>query len=74
MANHSHSTITFQWEPYIEKYILDVEPPFGELGKITCIYPKYRDTFILCIDTIEVYNIWASFHTVIMIGTCNIIH
>ena len=34
MANHSHSTITFQWEPYIEKYILEVEPPFGELGKL----------------------------------------
>lgn len=31
MANHSHSTITFQWEPYTEKYILEVEPPFGEL-------------------------------------------
>ncbi|XP_052246606.1 deleted in lung and esophageal cancer protein 1-like isoform X3 [Dreissena polymorpha] len=31
MANHSHSTITFQWEPFTESYILEVEPPFGEL-------------------------------------------
>ncbi|KAL4222937.1 Deleted in lung and esophageal cancer protein 1 [Mactra antiquata] len=31
MANHSHSTITFQWEPYTDNYILEVEPPFGEL-------------------------------------------
>jgi len=33
MANHSHSTITFQWEPYTEEYILEIEPPFGELSK-----------------------------------------
>ncbi|XP_052802383.1 deleted in lung and esophageal cancer protein 1-like isoform X2 [Mya arenaria] len=31
MANHSHSTVTFQWEPYTDSYILEVEPPFGEL-------------------------------------------
>ncbi|KAK7110848.1 deleted in lung and esophageal cancer protein 1-like isoform X2 [Littorina saxatilis] len=32
MANHSFSTITFQWEPVHEsKMILEVEPPFGEL-------------------------------------------
>ncbi|XP_076461366.1 deleted in lung and esophageal cancer protein 1-like isoform X2 [Babylonia areolata] len=32
MANHSFSTITFQWEPvHNDKMILEVEPPFGEL-------------------------------------------
>ncbi|XP_033743778.1 deleted in lung and esophageal cancer protein 1-like isoform X2 [Pecten maximus] len=31
MANHSRSTITFQWQPYSEGYILEMEPPFGEL-------------------------------------------
>lgn len=31
MANHSYSTITFQWEPYTDNYLLEVEPPFGEL-------------------------------------------
>ncbi|KAK7508441.1 hypothetical protein BaRGS_00000007 [Batillaria attramentaria] len=32
MANHSFSTITFQWEPVHEdKMIMEVEPPFGEL-------------------------------------------
>nr|XP_022304299.1 deleted in lung and esophageal cancer protein 1-like isoform X2 [Crassostrea virginica] len=31
MANHSRSTITFQWQPILEKTILEVEPPFGEL-------------------------------------------
>ncbi|RUS82779.1 hypothetical protein EGW08_009443 [Elysia chlorotica] len=31
MANHSYSTITFQWEPYTDSYLLEVEPPFGEL-------------------------------------------
>ncbi|KAK3108686.1 hypothetical protein FSP39_013370 [Pinctada imbricata] len=31
MANHSRSTITFQWQPFHDKYILEVEPPFGEL-------------------------------------------
>lgn len=32
MANHSFSTITFQWEPvHNQQMILEVEPPFGEL-------------------------------------------
>ncbi|KAL8567948.1 hypothetical protein ACOMHN_029123 [Nucella lapillus] len=32
MANHSFSTITFQWEPvHTDAMILEVEPPFGEL-------------------------------------------
>lgn len=31
MANHSYSAITFQWEPFTDKYLLEVEPPFGEL-------------------------------------------
>ncbi|XP_061179869.1 deleted in lung and esophageal cancer protein 1-like isoform X2 [Saccostrea echinata] len=31
MANHSRSTITFQWQPHHEKTIIEVEPPFGEL-------------------------------------------
>lgn len=33
MANHSRSTVTFTWQPCNEKHILEVEPPFGELGK-----------------------------------------
>lgn len=32
MANHSRSTITFQWQPILEKTIIEMEPPFGELG------------------------------------------
>jgi len=39
MANHSHSTVTFQWEPYTDSYIIEVEPPFGELGKSLAISP-----------------------------------
>ncbi|XP_071102579.1 deleted in lung and esophageal cancer protein 1-like [Haliotis cracherodii] len=31
MANHSFSTITFQWQPHSDKHIIEVEPPFGEL-------------------------------------------
>ncbi|KAL5006767.1 hypothetical protein ScPMuIL_015573 [Solemya velum] len=31
MANHSRSTITFQWQAYSEQHILEVEPPYGEL-------------------------------------------
>uniref|UniRef100_A0A8W8MX88 Deleted in lung and esophageal cancer protein 1 n=1 Tax=Magallana gigas TaxID=29159 RepID=A0A8W8MX88_MAGGI len=31
MANHSRSTITFQWQPILEKTIIEMEPPFGEL-------------------------------------------
>ena len=38
MANHSRSTITFTWQPCNDQHILEVEPPFGELGKLI-----YRD-------------------------------
>ncbi|CAG5134224.1 unnamed protein product, partial [Candidula unifasciata] len=31
MANHSYSTITFKWQSYTESYIIEVEPPFGDL-------------------------------------------
>ncbi|XP_056008414.1 deleted in lung and esophageal cancer protein 1-like isoform X2 [Ostrea edulis] len=31
MANHSRSTVTFQWQPHHEKTIIEMEPPFGEL-------------------------------------------
>ncbi|KAK6165505.1 hypothetical protein SNE40_022422 [Patella caerulea] len=31
MANHSYSTITFQFEPHTDKHIIEVEPPYGEL-------------------------------------------
>ena len=38
MANHSFSTITFQWDPVHDtKMILEVEPPFGELGQSSCL-------------------------------------
>ena len=33
MENHSFSILTFQWKPvHDEKKILEVNPPFGELG------------------------------------------
>ncbi|KAK7011463.1 deleted in lung and esophageal cancer protein 1 [Biomphalaria glabrata] len=31
MANHSFSTISFQWDSYVEETIIEVEPPYGEL-------------------------------------------
>ncbi|ESO99858.1 hypothetical protein LOTGIDRAFT_238688 [Lottia gigantea] len=31
MANHSYSTITFQFEPHIDGHIVEVEPPCGDL-------------------------------------------
>ncbi|KAH9519059.1 Deleted in lung and esophageal cancer protein 1 [Bulinus truncatus] len=31
MANHSFSTISFQWDSYVKNYIVEVEPPYGEL-------------------------------------------
>ncbi|KAK3588190.1 hypothetical protein CHS0354_012251 [Potamilus streckersoni] len=57
MANHSRSTITFQWEPFTDKYILEVEPPFGELDpgmamdmelSITGVEPGKIDHTLYC--------------------------
>ena len=60
MANHSHSTITFQWEPYIEKYILEVEPPFGELGKIA-----YKIHHVFILNTLNKISNWSLFKPII---------
>ncbi|XP_012940303.1 deleted in lung and esophageal cancer protein 1 [Aplysia californica] len=57
MANHSYSAITFQWEPYTDSYLLEVEPPFGELDpgmamdlevSITGIEPGKISHTLLC--------------------------
>ncbi|CAL1533794.1 unnamed protein product [Lymnaea stagnalis] len=57
MANHSYSTIAFQWETYTKSYMIEVEPPLGELDpgmamdleiSITGVEPGPIDHTLLC--------------------------
>lgn len=54
MANHSFSTITFQWEAvHDSQIILEVEPPYGELGQCVSVsrIVMFIEKYIVIIKT-----------------------